>query len=142
MPVLIQVCIVAGTLALVAVAVALVRAIGQLRATAAQLERTMARLDQAIPEVERTVVEARGVLDSLGKVASRADALSAEFATTGGRLARASSLIMDEVVDPATKIAALVRGVRAGATTLVGSFLKRGGVAPAPNPDPGGNHHE
>ena len=142
MPVVIQVCIVLGTLALVAVAVALVRAVGQLAKTAAQLERTMARLEQTIPEVERTVIEARGVLDSVNKIAVRADTLTAELASTGGRLTRASALIMDEIVEPATKVAAIIRGVRTGASTLVGSFLKRGGLGPLPSHHEGGNHDE
>lgn len=142
MPVVIQVCIVVGTLALVGVAVALIGAIRQLTSTASQLERTMARLEQTIPEVERTVVEARGVLDSVNRIATRADQVTADLATTGGRLTRASALIMDEIVEPATKVAAIIRGVRTGASTLVGSFLKRGGTNLIPSHDEGGNHNE
>ena len=133
MPLLVQICIVAVTIALVAVAVVLVRAI-------AQLERTMAGLEKSIPEIERTLVEARDVLDSLGQVIDRVDTVTQEFASTGSRLARASSMVVEEVIEPAAKIAALVKGVRAGATTLVGSLLKRGVAAASPNP--GGNHHE
>ena len=141
MPVVVQICIVVATLALVAVAVVLIRAIAQLRSTAAQLERTMARLDTAIPEIERTVVEVRTVIDTLGQVATRVDGLTREFATTGERIARASSLVLGEVVEPAMQIAALVRGVRAGATSLAGTFFKKRGVDSAAS-NKGGNHHE
>jgi uncharacterized protein YoxC len=141
MPVIVQVCIVIITIALAAVAVAFIRSVGQLRSTAAQIERTMGRFEQTMPELDRAISDARGVVSKLDSIAARADRLSEEFAVTGSRLAHASSLVVDEVVDPVTKIAALVRGVRAGATVLVGSVLKRRVAGPASAPQ-GGNHHE
>jgi uncharacterized coiled-coil protein SlyX len=141
MPAIVQFCIVVATVALVAVSVVLIRAIAQLRSTAAQLEKTMAHLDTTIPEIERTVVEARSVLDTLGVAAGRVDVLTRDFTATGQRLARASSLMVDEVVEPAVQIAALVKGVRAGASSLVGTFLKKRGLGATPA-NKGGNHHE
>ncbi len=141
MPLLVQICIVAATLAFVAVTVVLIRAMGQLRATAAQLERTMAHLDTTIPEIERTVVEARAVLDTLGKAASRVDELTKDFVTTGSKLARASSLVVNEVVEPAVQLAAIVKGVRAGATSFAGTMFKKRWADRAAAHQ-GGNHHE
>ena len=141
MPLLVQICILVATIAFIAVTVVLIRAIAQLRSTAAQLERTMAHLDTTIPEIERTVVEARGVLDTLGTAAARIDGLTKDFVTTGSKLARASSLMVNEVVEPAVQIAALVKGVRAGAATLAGTFFKKRGADPASS-HKGGNHHE
>ncbi len=141
MPVIVQACVVVLTLALVAVSIVLIRAISQLQSTMQQLEKTMSSLETTIPEIERTVVEARGVLDTLGNAASRVDSLTKEFASTGSRLARASSLVVDEVVEPAVKVAALVKGVRAGASALAGTFLRRRGVV-STTPNEGGNHHE
>ncbi len=141
MPTVVQICIVVATLALVAVAIVLIRAITQLRSTMAQLERSMAQLESTIPEIERTVIEARGVLDTLSQVAGRVDGLTKEFATTGSKLARASSLVVGEVVEPALQIAALVKGVRAGASALAGTFFKHRGADTAAS-HKGGNHHE
>ncbi len=141
MPLLVQICIVAATIAFVAMAVVLIRAIAQLRSTAAQLERTMAHLDTTIPEIERTVVEAREVLDILGTTATRVDGLTKDFVTTGSKLARASSLMVNEVVEPAVQIAALVKGVRAGASSLAGTFFKKRGADSAAS-NQGGNHYE
>ena len=136
-----QICYVVVTLAIVALTVVLVRTIAQMRSTMAQLEKTMARLETTIPEIERTVVEARGVLDSVGQVAARVDRLTEEFADTGSRFAKASALVVNEVIEPATQIAALVKGVRAGASSLVGTFLKRRGLGRA-SANEGGNHDE
>ena len=141
MPMLVQICIVVATVALIGVSIALIRALGKLRGTADQLERTMARLEQTVPEVERTVQEARDVFATMGRTAKRVDSLAGEFAETGSRIARASSMIVDDVVVPVTRAAAVVRGVRAGASTLVSSILKRRGLRPA-EPSTGGNHHE
>ena len=140
MPILVQICIVIATLALVAVAIALVRTFTQLRATAEQVERTMAHFDTTIPEIDKTIVEARQLLDTLGSAASRVDGLAREFASTGERFARASSLVVGEVVEPAIKVAALVKGFRAGASALAGTFLKRRGVV-STTANEGGNHH-
>lgn len=132
---------IATTIAILAVAFVLVRAIAQMRSTMAQLESTMARLEKTIPEIERTVVEARGVLDSVGQVAARVDRLTEEFADTGSRFAKASALVVNEVIEPATQIAALVKGVRAGASSLVGTFLKQRSARLASAKE-GGNHDE
>lgn len=141
MPILVQICIAVGTVAFIALVVALIGAITQLRSTAAQVERTMGSLDRALPEIERAIADSRGVIASVGQVAHRVDQLSSEFAATGHRIARASSMVVDEVIDPATKVAALVRGVRTGASFLIGSYLKRRGASSA-TAQPGGNHHE
>jgi uncharacterized protein YoxC len=132
---------VVATLAVITLTVVLVRAIAQLRSTMAQLEKTMARLETSIPEIERTVVEARDVLDSVGQIAARVDRLTEEFADTGSRFAKASALVVNEVIEPASQIAALVKGVRAGASSLVGTFLKRRGLGTA-SANEGGNHDE
>jgi uncharacterized protein YoxC len=138
---LVQICIVVATVALLGVSIALIQALGKLRGTADQLERTMARLEQTVPEVERTVQEARDVFATVGRTAHRVDVLAGEFAETGHRIARASSMIVDDVVVPVTRAAAVVRGVRAGASTLVSSILKRRGLRSADS-STGGNHHE
>jgi hypothetical protein len=137
---LVQICIAIATVALVGVAIALIRAVGQLGRTAEQLERTMSRVEQTIPEVERTILEAREVLDTVGNVARRADHLAGEFADVGSRIARTTSMVVDDVVAPVTRVAAVARGVRVGATTLLDTILRRRNLGPAVHP--GGNHDE
>jgi uncharacterized protein YoxC len=142
MPMLVQICIAVVTVALVGVSIALIQAIGRLRQTAEQLERTMSRIEESIPEVERTVLEAREVLDTLGNVAKRVDRVVGEFAETGSRIARTTSMVVDEVVVPVTRAAAVVRGVRTGAMSLVDSFLRRRRALGLAANETGGNHHE
>lgn len=141
MPMLVQICIAVATVALVGVSIALIRAVGQLSKTAEQLERTMSRLEQTIPEAERAILEAREVLDTVGNTAKRVERVVGEFADTGSRIARTTSMVVDEVVSPVTRAAAVVKGVRTGAMTLVDSVLRRRSLGPSTY-STGGNHHE
>ena len=141
MPMLVQICIAVATLAIVGVSIALIRAVGQLSKTAEQLERTMARIEQTVPEVERVILETRAVLDTVGNVTRRVDQLTGEFAEAGSRLARTATMVVDEVVSPVTRVAAVARGVRVGATALLDSILKRRSFPSAAN-STGGNHDE
>ena len=140
MPMLVQICIAVATVAIVGVAIALIRAVGQLGRTAEQLERTMSRLEQTIPEIERTILETREVLDTVGNVARRADQLAGEFADVGSRIARTTSMVVDDVIAPVSRVAAVARGVRVGATTLFDTFLKRRSLSRGAHT--GGNHDE
>jgi uncharacterized protein YoxC len=138
-PVLIQICIAVATVSLLAIAVALIRVLGQLQRTAAQVERTMATLDQSIPPIVRAVDETRVVLDSLNQVVARVDHIAGDFETVGGKAAKLSSIVVDQVLAPASQVAALVAGVRGGANFLFDGLRKR---RESRLTSTGGNHHE
>lgn len=139
MPVLVQVCIAIATLALAAAAIALVQTLGQVRRTAAQAERTLASLDGAIPTIVKTVDEARVVLGTLNSVAERAERIAGDFQHVGGKAAKFSSLFVDHVMTPASQVAAIVSGVRTGASFLLDGWRNR---RRAQATSTGGNHHE
>jgi uncharacterized protein YoxC len=136
---LIQISIAVATVALVAIAVALIRVLGQVQKTAAQVERTMATLDQSIPTIMATVDETRGVLDGINHVVARADRIAGDFETVGAKAAKMSSLVVDQVLAPASQVAALVAGVRGGASFLMDGLRKR---RESRLTSTGGNHHE
>jgi uncharacterized protein YoxC len=138
-PVLIQICIAVATIAVVGIAVALIRVLGQLQKTAAQVERTMVSLDQSIPTIVHAVDETRGVLESLNQVVARVDHIAGDFETVGAKAAKVSSLVVDQVLAPASQVAALVAGVRGGASFLMDGLRKR---RESRLTNTGGNHHE
>jgi len=139
LPLLIQICIAVATLAVVGIAIALIRVLGQVQKTAAQVERTMTTLDESIPTIVRTVEEARGAIDSLHLILGRADHIASDFETIGGKAARLSNLVVDQLLTPATQAAAIVTGVRTGATFLLDGWLKRRKAGALST---GGNHNE
>ncbi len=140
MPILVQICIVAATVALVAAAVALIRVLGQLRQTAQQLERTMIGIDQSIPKITLVVEEARDVLASVNNMTSQVQGIVNRLEPVGRKAAQLSSLFVDEVVEPASRIAAIVRGVKVGASAFMGNLFHRREKEPARLT--GGNHDE
>jgi len=140
-PILVQLCIVIATLAVVVATVALVRLLVQARATAAQLERTMAHVDATLPIFEQTVEELRGVLDVTSDILARVDRVSSDVEGVSGKAREISNLVVNRFLSPAADMAALVQGVRTGASFLFGAH-KRRRAAEAAGASEGGNHHE
>lgn len=125
MPMLVQVCIVVATLAFAGAAIALIVALAQVGKTAAQVEQTMLQLDGAIPTIVKTVDEARIVLNTLNTVAERADRIADDLQHVGGKAVRLSGLFVDQVMTPASQVAAIVSGVRTGASFLLDGWRNR-----------------
>jgi uncharacterized protein YoxC len=140
-PILVQVCIVIATLTFVVATVALVRLLVQARATAAQLERTMAHVDAVLPTFEQTVEELRSVLDTTSVILARVDRVSSDVEGVSGKARQVSELVVNRFLMPVGDIAALVQGVRTGASFLFGAHKKRRAAETA-RASEGGNHHE
>ena len=124
-PILVQVSIAIGALALLLIAITVIRILGKLRETAERVQRTMALVDEAIPVVKHTVSETQILVSSLTDTTQRVNRLTAQFEQIGSRVARVSSLVVDEVVEPVGKAAALIRGVKTGASYLIHNMGNR-----------------
>ncbi|MGH7725690.1 MAG: DUF948 domain-containing protein [Candidatus Eiseniibacteriota bacterium] len=140
MPIVVQVSIAVAALALVAGVIALIRVLGQLRSTAQQLERTMVELERSIPQVTKAVDHASEVLTSINGVTDQVKGIVDRFEPVGRKAAQLTSVFVDEVVEPASRVAAIVRGVKVGASTFMGNMFQRRGKEPARLS--GGNHDE
>lgn len=139
MPLLVQVCIALATLALVAMAIGVLGALTQIKHTAAQVERTMERVDSAIPTFVATAEDARLALDTVHRIGRHVDRIGENVEQVGGKAAKLSNLVLNQVLAPVTKVAALVTGVRAGTSYLVNGLRKNPRTL---TPYQGGNHHE
>jgi hypothetical protein len=138
-PLFIQVCIALATLALVVTAFAVVAALGQIKKTAAQVERTMGRVDGAIPTFVATAEDARLAIETVRRLGTHLDNLGNNVEEVGGKAAKLSNLVLNQVLAPVTKVAALITGVRAGTTYLVNGLRRNPRTL---TPYQGGNHHE
>ena len=139
MPLIVQVCIAVATLALVAIAIGLLRALGQIKQTAEQVERTMERVHTAIPTFVATAEDARLALDTVHRIGMHVDRIGENVEQVGGKAAKLSNLVLNQVLAPVTKVAALVTGVKAGTTYLVNGLRRSPRTL---TPYQGGNHHE
>ena len=139
MPLLIQVCVAISTLALVVTAFAVVGALGQIKHTAAQVEKTASRLDAAIPTIVATAEDARLAIATIQRVGDHLDRLGSNASEVGGKAAKLSNLVLNQVLAPVTKVAALFTGVKAGTAYLVNGLRRSPRTL---TPYQGGNHHE
>jgi uncharacterized protein YoxC len=138
-PLLVQVCIAVATLALVAMAIGVIGALTQIKHTAEQVERTLERVDSAIPTFVATAEDARLALDTIHKIGAHVDRLGENVEQVGGTAARLSNLVLNQVLAPVTKVAALITGVKAGTLYLVNGFRRNPRTL---TPYQGGNQHE
>ena len=73
------------------------------------------------------------------QVVARADRIAGDFETVGAKAAKMSSMVVDQVLAPASQVAALVAGVRGGANFLMDGLRRR---RESRLTSTGGNHDE
>lgn len=139
MPLLVQVCIAVATLAIVAMAIGVLGALKQIKHTAEQAELTMERVQAAIPTFVATAEDARLALDTVHRIGAHVDRIGENVEQVGDKAARISNLVLNQVLAPVTKVAALVTGVRAGTSYLVNGLRRNPRTL---TPYQGGNNHE
>jgi hypothetical protein len=125
MPPVIEVCIVAGTIALVAVAVACVRTLLRLQDTASRMSRLADAARIAIANVDRTARETGDLVASVRDVLTPIQRVGRRFVSLGERTADLSAAALGEVEMPILTALALSRGVRAATTTLFERLVHR-----------------
>lgn len=138
MPVLVQVCIVLSTLALLVFAATSLFAAMQLRKAAKCLDRSAAQIEDAAAEARRVGAKVRDLAGNLQQVAESARSTVRRFEHIGARAATVSGLVLDEVERPVRRMAAMMEGVRTGAGVLMERWSRRSHAA-ASN---GGFDHE
>jgi uncharacterized protein YoxC len=121
MPLLLEICFVIVTIAVVAIAVAFVRALGRLGKTTEQIElltqevrEWVGQLKQVTRGAEELVISAKDVVTPVRRIVDRFEAI-------GDRTARLSDAILEEVARPVMTAVAVARGVRSGTA----HFLER-----------------
>ena len=121
LPLLVEICIVVATLAVVAMAVAAVRAMrrvekmtDQVANLTGEIHLWVGQAGELTREARETVAAAREVIAPIRRVADR-------FGILGERLAGLSGAVLEEVEGPVHAAMAVVRGVR----SVTAAFLDR-----------------
>jgi predicted PurR-regulated permease PerM len=139
--VLVEVCIVLVTIALLGAGVALAIFLRQAHRTARQLESTLAHFDaNIIPSLVRATEDMRGAFDSMSSIMHRVDRITSDVQHASGKARDISSTVVNRFLVPAGELAAIVRGVKVGAAFLKNGLgrSRRSGAGTSG----GGNHHE
>lgn len=125
MPVIVQVCAVVVTIAVVVEAVALVRMAGRISKLTDDARLWIEHMQQVASEAQEVLASARGMLKPVQRVVDR-------FENLGTRTAAVSAAILEEVEGPVRTAVALVRGVKRGTALFVerlGNRFKPGRAA-------------
>jgi uncharacterized protein YoxC len=122
MPGLIQACIVVATVAFVALAVVAIRALLRVQRAATELS-TGAKASMA--HVERIARDTEEILDSVRDVVKPAQKVARRWQSVGERAADLGDFVLDEIQEPVLTAAAVARGLKVGATRLVGLIGRR-----------------
>ncbi len=125
MPVLLQICLVVATIALVGVAVALVRMLNRLSKTAEEVNATLPLVRKSIDQVEKITADAHEVVSAFSDIAPTLRRTAHLVENLGSRAAGLSNALLDEVETPLRGAVSLVRGIRAGANVLLHRREKR-----------------
>jgi uncharacterized protein YoxC len=125
MPLLLQICLVIVTTAVVAIAIAMIRAIMRLEKAAHEVSETAQAIANAMSDVKVISREVHEVVTSVSDIVPHVKRVATQFEAVGGRAADISSVVLDEVEAPVRKAVAVVRGVRSGAAYLLQSMMGR-----------------
>ena len=125
MPLLLQICVVIVTTALVAIAFATIRAVRRFEGAAEQFSQMADAIEKSVVGVQDVTREMHEVVSSLGEVAPRVHRIVARFETVGDRAAHLSESLLDQVEAPVRNAVAVAQGVRSGTAFLIDRLIHR-----------------
>jgi uncharacterized protein YoxC len=125
MPVIVQICIVVVTLALVGIALVTMRTMQRFEKAANEFSETADMVQQTIGRVESVVHEFHEIASTLSDVAPRVRSVATRFEEIGHRAANLTDTVLQEVERPVSTAVALMRGVRSGTNHLLRALRKR-----------------
>ncbi len=138
MPIIVQVCVVIATIAIVIVTIMVVRLMRRLEVLSAAATQSLARVDAFLEQSQKASIRIEGMLGSLehmtGSVRGAVDSLEVVVQRAAGL----ASSILDEAERPVQNVVAVIRAVQAGAAFLVQQWTSRtrpSGNAPPAHPD-------
>jgi uncharacterized protein YoxC len=114
-----QICIVAVTIALVAMAVMVIRLLIKTSTLIENANRSLAELPALIEEVRQISARADDLLIAFSQISGSARAAAAQFENLATRSGALASALIDELDRPVSKAVGLMRGIRVGASFLV-----------------------
>jgi len=125
MPVLLQICAVIVTTALVAIAVVTVRTMLRFEKAAEEFTETTVLIRDSIDQFQSVTRETHELIESLSDIVPSVRRTASRLEMIGERTARLSSAVLEEVETPIRTAVAVARGVRAGTSRLVERLTQR-----------------
>lgn len=125
MTVLLAVCAVVVTVAIVALAIATVRAMNRFENTAQEIQKTAELLRGTIAHSEAVMREVHELADSFGTVVPPLRRAADGIEQLSNRAVGISHSVLNEVEAPVRTTMALINGFRTGTRSLIGALTRR-----------------
>lgn len=125
MSVLLQICLVIVTIAVVAIAIATVRMMQHLRKASDEFSRLAEDGRQYIDQLRNVTHDAGEIVRTVRGIAPRMSRVVERFEAIGARTADLTENVIHEVEAPVRTVVAMVRGVRYGAQQLIDRLTER-----------------
>ena len=125
MPLLLQICVVIVTMALVAIAFATIRAMRRFEGAAEQFSQMADAIEKSVVGVQDVTREMHEVVATLGQVAPHVHRMVARFESLGERAAHLSESVLDQVEAPVRNAVAVAQGVRRGTAFFLDRLIHR-----------------
>src|SRR5262245_35142555 len=125
MPVLMQICAVAVTLAIVGIAIATIRAMRRFEVTAHEFSRTAEKVRETVSQAEKVTRQLQDIAVSVQSTLSPVRSAAARLAAVTDRVTEVSNVIVDQVETPVRNTLAVLSGLRSGTRSFLGSLVRR-----------------
>lgn len=139
MPVLLQVCAVLVTLAVIAVAISVTRAVNRFVLLSDEFSRTNETIRSSVAQAEAMTRQLRELVNEVQSIVPPIKRVADRVGEIGERTVGLTNAILSEVENPVRNTLALITGVRTGTRSLLGALARRVG---RPTPTNGGYRHE
>jgi len=125
MSVLLQICFVIVTIAIVAIAIATIKVTQHVRRSSDEFSMLAVETRKLIDQLGNVARDAQEIVNTFRDVAPRVRRVMDRFEAVGDRAVTLSDTLIREVEIPVHTLVALVRGFRYGARLLVGRLTQR-----------------
>ena len=122
---LVQLCIVAATLAMVAIAIAAIRAMMRFEAATHEFTRTAETVRDSVEHAEAVTRQVEDLVASMQSAMAPVRRAAARIDEVTERAMRASHAVLDEVEPPLRNTLAVLAGLRTGTRSLIGALSRR-----------------
>jgi len=138
MSLILQICAVVVTIAVIAMAFALIKAMNRFSIASDEITRTAETIRSSVAQAEAMTRQLRELANELESIVPPLQRVARRFGDIGDRAAGITEAVLNEVEAPVRNTMALITGVRTGTRSLLGALARRAGQTQAN----GGYRHE
>lgn len=127
MTLVVQICIVVVTIALVGIAAMAIQVMLRTRALIESANRSLAGLPELIEDTKRMSAQAEQLLKAFARITGSAEVAVSQVEGLATRSSALTHTLLDEVERPVSHVVGVIHGIQAGASHLIQGWRSRAG---------------